>query len=233
MKKIKMILAPQDRLKKLFKKDDLDQINKNLKVNLPAMFGKNLINFNTNDFLCFSTYDALSNKNNIEALINSDPNNWDTHGHVNDCQNIKINNSETNIFLIPGDMDGFPPYVYKIEENKKQDKYFFNTHLLRGNIFQGPKIVSKSLNVKKKIKTHQFEIKNNKLVLFGLPNSESEKKYLLENKEKFLSILLEKKKACKIDVKNGKYKIYSFYDYQFGEEDVSGFGCYGHLLMLE
>ena len=54
-----------------------------------------------------------------------------------------------------------------------------------------------------------------------------------KNKEKFLSILLEKKKACKIDVKNGKYKIYSFYDYQFGEEDISGYGCYGHLLMLE
>ena len=233
-----MFLADQDSLKR-FTKESLEKINENLKVNLPAMFGKNPINFSKSDLLCFSSYESFNNKNNIETLINLDMLymlDLPDEGYINACHNLKDKNSEMNIFLIPYDMDGFPPYVYKIEENKKQDKYFFNTHLYRSNIFEGPKIVSRSLKIKKKIKTHQFEIKNNKLVLFALSNktnSESEKKYLLENKEKFLSILLEKKKACEINVKNGKYKIYSFYDYQFGEEDLMGFGCYGHLLMLE
>ena len=115
MKKIKMILTAKDDVPP---KDSLQKISEKQKLDLPAYFGKNLINFNKNDLLYFSTYDTLSNKNNIEALLNSDPADWDDHGNINDCQNIKNNNSEMNIFLIPFDMDGRPPNLYKIEETK-------------------------------------------------------------------------------------------------------------------
>ena len=228
---------------KRIKKEDLEKINDNLKSDLPALFEGSPLKLSKDDALCFSSYESLIDKNNLEniksletPLLALDSDNL----YSADCYGLKEKGAKNNIFVIDLDRDGFQIVVYKIEEKNKQDRFFFNTHIYRENIFKGPEIVRRALRIRKRNKIYEFEIKNNKLVFFALLNASSEKKFSQEDIKEFSSDikklptkLIEKKKLCEIKVKNGKYNIYSFFDYQFGEEDMSGFNVYGHLLELD
>ena len=110
MKKIKMILHAKDNLPS---KDSLQKISEKKKLDLPAYFGENLINYNSNEYLCFSPYESIITENNLDELINCDPGDYNSE-FINACINVKKDNLETNIFLIPFDMDGRPPNLYKI-----------------------------------------------------------------------------------------------------------------------
>ena len=224
-----MVLCNQTELNR-FTKEDLDKIDKKIQENLPAMYGKNLLNFDRFDQLFFSTSENLNDLSNIDEIINQNYFEYDYEDPDKVCHNLFHYEKfeKTNIFFITSDRDSNPPVLYKIEENNKEDKFYFNTSLYKRNIFEGPKQVSKAIKIKKKNKIHQFKIKDESLCFF-LMNEKLAKK-IKDKKQNFISLLESEKKLKKLKVKNGSYSIYTFWDYEFGEEDLSGFGHYGILL---
>ena len=224
-----MVLRNQTELNR-FTKEDLDKIDKKIQENLPAMYGKNLLNFDRLDQLFFSTSENLNDLSNIDEILKLNYFEYDYEDPDKVCHNLFNYEKfeKTNIFFITSDIDGNPPVLYKIEENNKEDKFYFNTSLVKNNIFEGPKQVSKAIKIKKKNKIHQFKIKDESLCFF-LMNEKLAKK-IKDKKQNFISLLESEKKLKKLKVKNGSYSIYTFWDYEFGEENLIGYGHYGILL---
>lgn len=227
--RISTILQDQASLKN-FKKEDFDNIDKKLKENLPALFGKNLLNFDKHDQLFFSSNKNLNDMTNIEEIIRMNYFEYGVEDPEIICHNLINSNSgkKSNIFFLDFDRDGNPAVLYKIEEKNKQDKFYFNTSLYKTNIFEGPNQVRKALNVKKKTKIHEFEIKDETLTFFTINKKLCEK--IENNKENFFSILEEKNNLKKIKVRNSIYSIYTFWDFNLGEQDAQGFDHYGILI---
>ena len=225
--KIKMVLTNQTNLNS-FTKEDLDHIDKKIQENLPAMYGKNLLNFDNLDQLFFSSSKNLNDLSNIDEILKQNYLEYALEDPDKVCHSLFHYEKKTNIFFITSDRDGNTPVLYKIEENNKEDRFYFNTSLFKGNIFEGPKQISKAIKLKKKNKIHQFEIKDESLCFF-LMNEKLAKK-IKDKKQNFISLLETEKKLKKLKVKNGSYSIYTFWDYEFGEENLSGFGHYGILL---
>jgi len=227
--KIITILQNQSDLKTL-KKEDLDNIDKKLKDNLPALFGKNFLNYEEQDQLFFCSNESLNEVTNIDEIVRMKYFEYGLEDPDIICHNLLNSNNgkKTDIFFLDPDRDGNHAVLYKIEDKNKQDKFYFNTSLYKTNIFEGPKQVSKAVKLKKKTKIHEFEIKDKTLTFFTINKKLSEK--IINKKEDFSSVLEKTNNLKKITVKNGTYSIYTFWDYDFGEENLSGFGHYGILL---
>ena len=137
--KIITILQNQSDLKTL-KKEDLDNIDKKLKDNLPALFGKNFLNYEEQDQLFFCSNESLNEVTNIDEIVRMKYFEYGLEDPDIICHNLLNSNNgkKTDIFFLDPDRDGNHAVLYKIEDKNKQDKFYFNTSLYKTNIFEGP-----------------------------------------------------------------------------------------------
>jgi len=187
------------------------------------------LNCEDHEMICFSSFSALNNKKNLEYIQNVSIDGAESTGMFSDCHKIK-----KDIFSIDNDQDGLSPTVYEVFPKKNINRFFINC----GN-WAPEDYFEKALKIKKRFITGNFTIKDNKLVIFILPDmtgklcktrfNKKDLKNFSSDFNNFIKDRKEKDKILEFNVKNGTYNIYSFPGpVVTGEDDMAG-----HLIELK
>ena len=188
------------------------------------LFSNHFMDLKENDVLCFSDLESMNDKKNLKKLteltimnVFGNPG----YGHFSGCH--KINK---DIFAIDNDQDGLQANIHSVHKNNTFVGIFINCGAFHPNDF-----FEKSLKSKKKYLEFSFEIKSNKLILFGVNDCEwikKKKEKLTTNANDLINDKTKNNKFLEFEVEKGKYNIYTFFDDDFDDSQVSG-----HFIELE
>ena len=122
------------------------------------------------EYLCFSSFETLNKKENLEHIKNFSGMSLVDYsinsGTMSLCCKLE-KFQKNNIFSIAPDRDDMNPNIHTITDNKKNIKFFFNCSGVAPSDF-----VDRMLKLKKKEKVSEFSIKDNNLVIFLLPGAD-------------------------------------------------------------
>ena len=177
-----------------------------------------------NDVLCFSDLQSMNDKKNLKKITEitiMDLFGNPGYGYFSGCH--KINK---DIFAIDNDQDGLQANIHSVHKNNTFVGIFINCGAYHPNDF-----FEKSLKSKKQYLEFSFEIKSNKLILFGVNDCErikKKKEKLTTNANDLINDKTKNNKFLEFEVEKGKYNIYTFFDDNFDDSQVSG-----HFIELE
>jgi len=162
------------------------------------------IDIEKNEVLSFSDLDSLNNKNNLKKVTEiTRIGKAEIIGGFSGCH--KIND---DIFMIDFDQDGLTPNIRSVKKNKK----FVGILINCGMDWVPNDFFETSLESKKESFEFNFKIKSNKLIFFGVNDSEINKKEkLASNVNNFIKDKTKNNKFLEFKVAKGKYNIYTFY----------------------
>ena len=177
-----------------------------------------------NDVLCFSDLQSMNDKKNLKKITEitiMDLFGKPGYGYFSGCH--KINK---DIFAIDNDQDGLQANIHSVHKNNTFVGIFINCGAFHPNDF-----FEKSLKSKKEYLEFSFEIESNKLILFGVNDCErikKKKEKLTTNANDLINDKTKNNKFLEFEVEKGKYNIYTFFDDDFDDSQVSG-----HFIELE
>jgi hypothetical protein len=188
------------------------------------LFSNHFMDLKENDVLCFSDLQSMNDKKNLKKITEitiMDLVGNPGYGYFSGCH--KINK---DIFAIDNDQDGLQANIHSVHKNNTFVGIFINCGAFHPNDF-----FEKSLKSKKEYLEFSFEIKSNKLILFGVNDCErikKKKEKLTTNANDLINDKTKNNKFLEFEVEKGKYNIYTFFDDDFDDSQVSG-----HFIELE
>ena len=205
-----------------------------MKKNNKLLIDVKPINLEKGDNLCFSSFEALNDRENFEYIKNFTME--DSTGKVGAfsyCHTLTEKKNKNKIFAIDNDRDGSFPSVHKLLDEDNNLSFFFNTY-----IWHPKEIIDKILKIPKGEKLNEFSINDNNLCVFALCDiifktafTDKDIGEFSKEPNKFINDRKKKRKLIKFDVSNGIYEIYTIWHVDvFGEDDYTGFDILGHLV---
>ena len=135
-----------------------------MKKNNKLLIDVKPINLEKGDNLCFSSFEALNDRENFEYIKNFTME--DSTGKVGAfsyCHTLTEKKNKNKIFAIDNDRDGSFPSVHKLLDEDNNLSFFFNTY-----IWHPKEIIDKILKIPKGEKLNEFSINDNNLCVFAL-----------------------------------------------------------------
>jgi len=204
-----------------------------MKKNIKILLDLKTINLEVCDYLCFSSFEALTNKENFEYIKNFTMEDRELQFGFSYCHTLIEKQTKHNIFAIGNDRDESFPSVHALLDNDDNFSFFFNSHL-----FYPQEIIEKILEIPRGKKVNELSINNNLLFVFALPDNICKSAFIEKDIEefskdpnKFINDRKKKQKLQSFYIPNGVYEIYTITEEEvFGESTASGFDILGHLV---
>jgi hypothetical protein len=199
---------------------------------------------NEDEFIFFSSHKTLNDNSGKFDLTDLSNDYYAISGNQSDfssCNRLREFKNEV-IFTVDHDQDKFIPEINSIGKNKEKDKFFLNCSLhhisdfIDGVIEFEKKGLIESWD-KRQREVSKFSVQDNCLVFF-ISKIDNLKKHE-NNFSDLIKDLTDKKKLIKFKIKNGTYRVKTYYfDDIFGYDtnspsEASGFNTLGHLIELE